>query len=72
MKMSRKERKSYINHTKLDSVIEVINREKQCVLRNKTGCNRKCDACDLVLPDTEIIDAYNTVISILTTLRYER
>lgn len=49
----------------IEQVIKVIKNERLCVLRNIAGCDRDCKNCDLVLPDSEIIDAYNYCLEIL-------
>lgn len=46
--------------------IEVIKTEKKCVLRNIRGCDRDCAKCDLVLPDEEILTAYDMAIRSLS------
>lgn len=43
---------------------QVLENEKQCVIRNITGCDRKCNKCDLVLPDEEILHAYDEAIDL--------
>lgn len=48
-----------------ERVIEVLKNEKKCVLRNIRGCDRDCGKCDLVLPDEEILTAYDTAIRVL-------
>ncbi|MBR4683180.1 MAG: hypothetical protein IKP06_07810 [Elusimicrobiaceae bacterium] len=55
----------------VDDVINVIEHEKECVNRNIRGCNRDCAKCDLVLPDADIIAAYNYVLSVLRGLKYD-
>ena len=45
--------------------VEVIQTNKKCVLRNIRGCNRQCEACDLVLPEEEILQAYDMAVSAL-------
>lgn len=45
--------------------IEVIRTEKKCVLRNIRGCSRECEKCDLVLPDEEVLMAYDMAIESL-------
>jgi hypothetical protein len=45
--------------------VEVIRTEKKCVLRNIRGCSRECEKCDLVLPDEEILQAYDMAVSAL-------
>lgn len=51
----------------LREIIKVLETEKECVLRqgNPKKCNRKCADCDLVLPDKDIINAYNYCILVL-------
>lgn len=57
----------------LRMTIKVINQEKICVMRNIQGlCNRDCKKCDLVLPDSEIISAYNVALAVLYTLEAEQ
>lgn len=41
--------------------IEILQNEKACVQKANI-CGRNCAECDLVLPDTEIIEAYNMAI----------
>lgn len=48
-----------------ERVIEVLRTEKKCVLRNIRGCDRECGKCDLVLPDEEILTAYDMAIRII-------
>jgi len=45
--------------------VEVIKTEKKCVLRNIRGCDRDCAKCDLVLPDEDILTAYDMAIKAL-------
>lgn len=54
----------------IDDAINIIENEKACVLRNIQGCNRDCANCDLVLPDEDIISAYNYVIAVLQGVKY--
>lgn len=49
----------------IEKAIEVIKTEKKCVIYNTKGCDRKCEDCVLLLPDKEIISAYNITLSIL-------
>ena len=44
--------------------VEILENEKACVLKANT-CGRNCAECDLVLPDTEILEAYNMAIEVL-------
>lgn len=46
--------------------IEVIKTEKKCVLRNMRGCTRDCAHCDLVLPEDDILLAYDMAIRALS------
>lgn len=44
----------------------VLQREKECVLRQDTPeCNRDCKNCNLVLPTEEVVAGYDTAIEIL-------
>lgn len=51
----------------MQRVIEILRTEKECVERAGTAtpnrsCNRNCADCDLVLDDTEILQAYTLAI----------
>ena len=48
-----------------ERAIEILRTEKKCVLRNIRGCDRECGHCDLVLPDEDILTAYDTAIKAL-------
>lgn len=48
-----------------DRAIFVLETEKKCVLRNIRGCDRNCEFCDLVLPDDDILTAFNMAIESL-------
>lgn len=48
-----------------ERAIEVIQNEKKCVLRNIRGCDRRCEYCDLVLPDEEVLTAYDMAMEAL-------
>ena len=52
-----------------NEAIEIIQTEKQCVLRNVEGCDRDCKKCDLVRQDKEIIEAYDMAISSLKEMQ---
>lgn len=53
--------------------IKVLKNEKACVLRNiRQECDRDCGKCDLVLPDREIINAYNYALDILNMIGAEQ
>lgn len=47
-----------------DHLIELMKIERECVSRE--NCDRNCAACDLVQDREELIDAYDSVIGILT------
>lgn len=49
-----------------EEAIEVIKTEKKCVLRNIKGCDRQCAKCDLVLPEDDILLAYDMAIRALS------
>lgn len=44
---------------------EILRNEKKCVERNIAGCDRDCAKCDLLLPDKDILAAYDTAIALL-------
>lgn len=43
----------------------ILRNEKECVERNIAGCTRDCANCDLLLPDKDILAAYDTAIALL-------
>ena len=44
----------------------VVEIERECVQRNiDKKCDRNCENCNLVLPDKDVIDAYDEVIHLL-------
>ena len=47
------------------SVADILRNEKACVERNIAGCTRDCAKCDLLLPDKDILAAYDTAIALL-------
>ena len=47
-------------------IIGIIENEIQCVQRADSGCDRKCDTCDLVMDTKTILEAYNIIIDILS------
>ena len=50
----------------IERVIKVIENEKECISRQIPPiCNRDCGRCDLCLPDTEIIQAYDYILNLL-------
>lgn len=47
--------------------LEIMQTEKSCVERNEANeCDRKCEACNLVLPAQEVLEAYDLVIALLS------
>lgn len=50
------------------TAIKILKIERACVKRNtgSKNCNRKCESCDLLLPDYMILEAYDTAISALS------
>lgn len=50
----------------VERMIELLEIEKECVLRNASGeCNRYCAGCDLLQDDTELHEMYTEVIALL-------
>lgn len=52
----------------LDTVIEVVENEKECIMR-ADSCGRDCARCDLVRPTEEILEAYEFVLEYLREAR---
>lgn len=51
---------------RLDEVLEVLEKERACVIRNRMGtCNFECGKCDLVEDAGKIICAYDYAINTL-------
>lgn len=47
--------------------IMVLENEAECVRRQSgNGCGRKCEHCDLVLADSEVLVAYDAAIKALS------
>ena len=50
-------------------LITIIKNEKQCVQRAAgifgKPCNRDCENCDLIMDSTDIIEAYNQILTML-------
>lgn len=42
--------------------IEILKIEKECIIRNEIGCDRKCEKCNLVQTTDELIAMYDLVI----------
>ena len=53
-----------------DRAIEVILNEMECV-KNANTCDRNCGNCNLVLPDIDILQAYNVSIEAIKKLMEE-
>ncbi len=52
----------------IERMIELLNIEHECILRNINGnCDRDCDVCDLVQDDADLDEMYTGVIDILKT-----
>ena len=50
----------------VERMIELLEIEKECVLRNASGeCNRYCAGCDLLQDDTELHEMYTDAIALL-------
>lgn len=51
----------------MQRVVDILKIEKECVERAGTStpnksCNRECSECDLLMDDTEILQAYTLAI----------
>lgn len=56
------------------SVADILRNEKECVERNIAGCTRDCANCDLLLPDKDILAAYDAAIALFEqreTIKFE-
>lgn len=54
----------------LNEILAVLERERECVLRQDTpDCNRDCKNCKLVLPTEKVIRAYDNAIGIIRAER---
>lgn len=50
----------------VERMVELLEIEKECVLRNATGeCNRYCAGCDLLQDDSELHEMYTEAIALL-------
>lgn len=50
----------------VERMIELLEIEKECVLRNAIGeCNRYCAGCDLLQDDTELHEMYTEALALL-------
>ena len=57
----------------MQRVVDILKTEKECVERAGTStpnkaCNRACADCDLILNDTEILQAYTLAIGCIEGL----
>ena len=50
---------------------ELMDIELACIRRNITGCDRKCENCDLVQKDTDLIEAYQMAYYALDKLEHQ-
>lgn len=48
-----------------EETIAVIKNELQCVQRDCCRLENECSKCDLVLPQEQIVEAYENVLNIL-------
>ncbi len=54
----------------IDRIIELLEIEKQCVLRNSIHeCDRDCANCDLAQKDSDLLKMYTDVIDLLKERR---
>lgn len=52
--------------------IEIIQTEKQCVLKNISGCDRECGRCELLRTGKEVISGYDMAITALKEIQQYR
>ena len=45
-----------------EQILKVLKNERECIARQNGKCDRNCAKCDLVLPDTEILEVYDFLI----------
>ena len=48
-------------------IIEILKNEMSCVDRAK-NCDRDCYNCDLLMPDSKILEAYEAAIKAITDI----
>ena len=47
-----------------EQILKVLKTEKECIERQGTDkCDKRCGWCELCLPDKEILDVYDYLIS---------
>ena len=50
----------------IDRMIELLKIERECILRNRdNNCDRRCELCDLIQKDVDLIMMYDGVINFL-------
>lgn len=55
--------------SKISQILKVLKNERECIKRQcKAECDRKCDRCNLCLPDEEILEVYDFLIEGYETL----
>lgn len=55
----------------IERAVDILKNEAECVRRNGVpGCDRKCEKCDLVLEDKDVLTAY--IMSINALQRVDR
>lgn len=54
-----------------DQILKVLRNERECIKRQNGKCDRNCAKCDLCLPDTEILEVYDHLITQLETTAIE-
>lgn len=48
----------------IQQILKVLKNERECIARQGTAkCDRNCKECDLCLPDNEILEVYDYLIS---------
>lgn len=52
----------------LSRTVELMQTEKECIKRSGS-CSRDCARCDLVQDPGELLEAYNSVLAALETVR---
>lgn len=60
----------------MQRVVDILKTAKECVERAGTGtpnkvCNHECGECDLLIEDTEILQAYTLAIGCIEGLMAE-
>lgn len=60
----------------MQRVVDILKTEKECVERAGTAtpnkaCNHECSECDLLLDDTEILQAYTLAIGCIEGMKMD-